>query len=137
MVATRQTFALIQLLTQLGDALRQGRLEIEDRRQRKAEETIREAREGAIETLREDYLTAQANVQETLRQLKTTGLLDKRNDIEQRQTVIRSEKEHLSSHTQEIRRRIESLTKTVAKQKESIEHQTKQVTGKDIEIRID
>jgi len=136
-VVTGQSFALIQLLTQLDEALSQGRLEIEDRRRRKAEETIRQAKEGAIDKLREDYLTAQANVQETLRQLKTTGLLDKRNGIEQRRAVIRNEKEDLTSHALELRRRIESLTKTVVKQKESIEQLTKQVTGKDIEIRID
>jgi hypothetical protein len=136
-VATGQSFALVQLLTQLDEALRQGRIEIEDRRRRRAEETIRQARQGAIEKLREDYLTAQANVQETLRQLKNTGLLDKRSDIEQRQAVIRSEKERLTNHSLELRRRIESLTKTVVKQKETIEEVTKQVTGKDIQIRID
>jgi hypothetical protein len=133
-VATGQPYALVQLLTQLDEALKQGRLEIEDRRRRKAEETIRQAREGAIETLREDYLTAHANVQETLRQLKSTGLLDKRNDVEERQTAIHNEKKNL---TVELRRRIESLTKTLVKQKEAIEQQTKQITGKVIEIRID
>jgi hypothetical protein len=136
-LVTEQPFALIRLLSQLDETLRNGRLEIEDRRRRKAEETIQQAKEGEIEKLREDYLTIQANIQEMLRQLKATGLLDKRNAIEQRQTLIRNEKEHLINHDTELRRRIDAITKALIKQKQSIEEQLKQVTSKDLEIRIE
>ena len=136
-VVTGQPFALIQLLTQLEEALRHGNLEIEERRRRKAEETIQQAKLGGIEKMREDYLTIQANVQETLRQLKAAGLLDKKNDVEQRRALILDEKEHLISRKAELTRRIDDLNKTMAKQKQSIEQQIKSLTNKTLEIRID
>jgi len=136
-LATGQPFTLVQLLNQLDEALTHGRLEIEERRRRKAEETIKQAREGEIEKLREDYLTIQANVQETLRQLKTTGLLDKKNEIEQREVLIRNEKERLISQDSELRRRIDAITKALIKQKQSVEQQIKQVTSNSLEIQIE
>jgi hypothetical protein len=136
-LATSQSFALIQLLDRLDEALRLGRLEIEERRRRKAEETIQQAKEGGIEKLREDYLTIQANVQETLRQLKATGLLDKKNEIERRQALIRDEKEHLISHNAELRRRTDAISRTIIKQKQSIEQQIEQVTSKNLKIRTE
>jgi hypothetical protein len=136
-LATSQSFALIQLLDRLDEALRLGRLEIEERRRRKAEETIQQAKEGGIEKLREDYLTIQANVQETLRQLKATGLLDKKNEIERRQALIRNEKEHLISHNAELRRRTDAISRTIIKQKQSIEQQIEQVTSKNLKIRTE
>jgi hypothetical protein len=36
----------------------------------------------------------------------------------------------------ELRRRIDAITKTLTKQKQSVEQQIKQVTTKDIEIQI-
>ena len=136
-LTTGQPFALIRLLTQLEEELSRGRLEIEERRRRKAEETIHKAIHGEIERLRDDYLTIQANVQETLRQLKATGLLDRKNQLEERQALIRDEKEHLISNNVELRRRIDAATKTYLKQKQSIELQIKQVTDKNIEIRTE
>jgi len=136
-VVTGQVFALIQLLTQLEDALRQGRIEIEERRRRKAQETIREVNDGAIERLRQDYLTIQANVQETKRQLRAAGLLDKRGEVQQRQAEVRNEQDRLANHILDLQRRTESLTKTLTRHKESLEHEIKQATGKDLNIRID
>jgi hypothetical protein len=133
---TGQPFALTELLNRLSEALRSGRLEIEERRRRKAEEAIQKAMEDGISRFREDYLTIQANVQETLRQLKVTGLLDKKNEIEQRQATIRAEKDDLLSRIAELRRRIEAITQTLMKQKQSLEQRVKQATSKSLEIQI-
>ena len=136
-VATGQPFAVVQLLTRLDEALRHGQLEIEERRRRKAEETIEQSKDGMIERLREEYLTIQANVQETLRQMKVTGLLDRKNELELRQAALGEEKERLMSRTAELRRRVESATKDLVKQKESIEQQIKRVADKSLEIQIE
>ena len=69
--------------------------------------------------------------------MKGSGLLYKKNEIEQRQALIRDEKEHLLTQNADLRRRIDAITKTLVKEKESIEQQIKRVTGKDLEIRID
>jgi hypothetical protein len=136
-VATGQPFAMIRLLGQLDEALRSGCLEIEERRRRKAEETIEQVKGGAIEKLREDYLTIQANVQETLRQLKVTGLLDKKEEIERHQALISDEKQHAAAKEADLRRRIDDMAATVIKQKRSIEQQIQRMTGKVLDIRIE
>jgi len=136
-VSTGQPFAMAQLLNQLGAALTRGDLEIEERRRRKAEETVQQVKQGAIEKLREDYLTIQANVQETLRQLKATGLLDKKNEVDQRKATILNDREHLTSQVTELRRRIEAVNKTLAREAQSIRQQITQVTGKDLQILIE
>ena len=136
-LTTEQPFVLSQLLSQLSESLRNGQLEIEDRRRRKAEETIEQAKDDRIVTLREDYLTIQANVQETLRELKVAGLLDKKNEIEQHQAMINNEKEDLLTRIAELRRRIDATTETLMKQKQSIQQQIKQVTNKNLEIHIE
>lgn len=136
-LVTGQPFALIQLLNQLGEALTSGRLEIEERRRRKAEETIEKAKEGGIAELREDYLTIQANIQETLREMKVTGLLDKKTEIEQRQATIRNEKEELVNSIAELRRRIDTITEALIKHKQSIEQQIEQATSKSLKIQIE
>jgi signal transduction histidine kinase len=87
--------------------------------------------------LREDYLTIQANVQETMRQLRTTGLLEKKSEVDQRRATIGNEKEKLTSHIAELNRRIDATTKTILREKQSLEQQIRQVTGEEIEISID
>jgi DNA repair exonuclease SbcCD ATPase subunit len=136
-VVTGQTYAIVQLLAQLDEELQRGSLEIEERRRRKAKEAIQQATQGAIEKLREDYLTNQANVQETLRQLRAEGLLDKRDEAEQHKAAIESKKQQLMSQMTEVNRRIDAISKTLLREKQSIEQQIRQVTGKEIKIQIE
>ena len=134
-IAAERAFAMIQVLDQLSAALTNGRLEIEERRRRKAEETIQQVREGALERLRGDYLTIQANIQETLRQLKATGLLDKKRDVDQDLATIHNEKAKLTNELTELRRRIEDIIRTLLREKTSIEQQVTRLTGKPLEIQ--
>jgi hypothetical protein len=135
-ITTGQLFAVIQLMNQLDQALTMDGLGMEERRRRKAGETIEKAR-GALEELREDYLTIQANIQETLRQLKSTGLLDKKRGVEQSQAIISKEKENLTYQINEIRRRTDVAAKTLLREKQSIEQQVRQITGKEITIQTE
>jgi uncharacterized protein (UPF0335 family) len=134
-VTTGQPFALMQLLNQLGDALGHGGLEIEERRRHKAEDTIQQVKEGAIERMREDYLTIQANVQETLRQLKANGLLDKREHEDQLLASTRRDKENLTARNAELHRRIDTITKSTLKQKTSLEQQMEKLTERPVKIQ--
>jgi len=136
-VATGQAFALVQLFNQLGAALTTGGLEIEERRRRKAEEIIQQVKEGALESLRGDYLTIQANVQETMRQLKAKGLLDKKRDVDQALAAVQNDKAQLTSQITELHRSIETATKTMAKERASIEEQITQLTGQPLQIRTE
>jgi len=133
-VAAGQPFALGRLLDQLGDELAAGDLDIEERRLRRAEETIQQFKAGVVDKMREEYLTIQANIQETLRQLKASGLMDRMGQLDQTLASNRREKENLTSHNTELRRRIDILTKNVLKHKSSIEHQIAEITDKPVAI---
>jgi len=134
-VATGQPFALIQTLNHLGDELARGGFEIEERRRRRAEETIQQVREGMLEKLRGDYLTIQANVQETLRQLKATGLLEGKIAMDRALASIREEGGRLTNKTADLQRRSETIMRTILREKASIEQQIAQLTGKTLEIQ--
>jgi hypothetical protein len=133
-VAAGQTFALGRLLDQLGDELARGDLDIEERRLRRAEETIQRFKAGAVDKMREEYLAIQANIQETIRQLKASGLMDKMGQLDQSLASNHREKEILTSHNSELRRRIDQLTKNVLKHKTSIEHQLAEIADKPVAI---
>jgi len=136
-VTTNQPFVMIQLLDRLGEALAEGRIEIEERKRRKAEETILQSKAGAIQKLREDYLTIQANVQETIRQLRTTGLLDKKNEVDQLKATIGDQKDRLTTQITDLNRRIENANKTILKDRDSLQDKIRELTGKEIQIHID
>jgi hypothetical protein len=133
-VAAGQPFALGRLLDQLGDELAAGDLDIEERRLRRAEETIQQFKTGVVDKMRDEYLAVQANIQETLRQLKASGLMDKMGQLDQSLASNNREKENLTSHNTELRRRIDQLTKNVLKHKTSIEHQIAELTDKPVAI---
>jgi len=136
-IITGQPFAMTQLLNQLDEALTHGNLEIEERRRRRAEETIQQVRNGAVGRLRGDYLTAQANVQETVRQLKAAGLFDTKSTLDQSLAATRSDKESLTGQITELQRRIDSLSKIMAREKTSLEKQVTELTNKPIRIQAD
>ncbi len=133
-VAAGQSFALARLLDQLGNELATGDLDIEERRLRRAEETIQQFKGGVVDKMREEYLAIQANVQETRRQLKGSGLLDRMEQLDQSLAGVRREKENLTAHNSELHRRIDTLTKNVLKHKTSIEHQIAEITKKTVTI---
>jgi hypothetical protein len=133
-VASGQPFALTRLLDQLNDELSVGDLDIEERRLRRAEETIQQFKAGVVDKMREEYLTIQANIQETLRQLKASGLMGRMEQLDQSLASNRREKESLTAHNSELRRRIDQLTKNVLKHKTSIEHQIAEITDKSVTI---
>ncbi len=133
-IATGQSFALLELLSQLDDALIRGKLEVEERRRRRAEETIERAKSGAVDKMREEYLTIQANIQETLRQLKAKGLLDKRDEVDGLMARAREERKVLAARQMDLHRSIEELARGIFKQKGSIESQILKMTHKSIII---
>ncbi len=136
-VTTGQTFAISALLTQLEEALKQGKLEVEDRRRRKAEEIIDSVKSGTTEKLREEYLTIQANVQETLRQLIAKGFLEKRDRLNEQFTDMHAKKESITARLIDSRRRIDDISKTLAKQKNEIESEISKIAHKSIIIQIE
>jgi hypothetical protein len=136
-VATGQRFANMQLLDVLDETLGTGKLEIEERKRRKAEEAIQAAKNGALDRMRDEYLALQANTQETLRQLKSKGLFDERDALNQRLAETRSRIEVIKTRQKESQRRIDELAKTVSKLKTSIESQISKVAHQSVAISSD
>jgi hypothetical protein len=120
-VTTEQAFASIQLLMSLDDALRSNELGVEDRKRRRAEEAVKLAKEGAMDKMRGEYLTLQANIQETLRQLKSQGLMQQKETLDAMLAETHAMKEKLSKNQNELQRRIDELNGLILKQKRSLE----------------
>jgi hypothetical protein len=136
-LATGQTFAILKVLGQLDDAFSRNELDVEERKKRKAQETILSVKNGAIEAMRQEYLTIQANIQETLRQLRANGLLEKRDKAEESLAQARHEKETVDARHREVKRRIDEVGKDILKQKTALESQLSKLAHRAITIRAD
>lgn len=136
-IITCQSFAVMQLLGSLEKELTQGTLEFEAKRRRRAEETISMVKEGAIDKMREENLTLQANVQETMRRLKSDGLMDKRNRLDELLREKHTQIEELAARKRELERRKDDLMKSVLKQKGTIESQVSKINDERISILVE
>ena len=136
-VVAGQLFATNQLLASLGNALRNGELRLEDRKRRKAEDVIEGVGNNALEKLRAEYLALQANTQESLRQLKSKGLFDKRSVLEEQLAQTRSQIEVIRARQKELQRRNDDLSKSLSKLKTAIETQISKVAHQSVAIAID
>jgi len=135
-VATGQSFAIVKILGQLGEELSRGHLDIDERKKRKAEDTIQSVKNGAVDDMRQEYLTIQANIQETLRQLRASGLLEKRDKVEASLSKVRNDKEALSARHREVKRRIDEVNNDVLKQKTALESQLSKLAHRTITILV-
>jgi hypothetical protein len=122
-VVTGQRFAIMQLLDILEESLGEGKLEILERKRRKAEEAIAAIKQGALDRTRDEYIALQANTQETMRQLRSKGLLDIRDEINQRLAEIHAEIAAVATRQRELRRKREDLDRAISKLKASVESQ--------------
>jgi len=135
-LTTAQPYAITQVMDRLDEALSSRRLDVEERKRRKAQDTIQEIRNGTVDLLREDYLTIEANIQETLRLLRAKGLLGKREEIEQQLAQARSERENLEARHKDLQRRIDDTAKELVKQKKAIEIQVSKLAHRTMTIAI-
>ena len=136
-IITCQSFAVMQLLGSLEKELTQGTLEFEAKRRRRAEETISMVKEGAIDKMREENLTLQANVQETMRRLKSDGLMDKKDRLDELLCEKHTQIEELAARKRELERRKDDLMKSVLKQKGTIESQVSKINDERISILVE
>jgi hypothetical protein len=136
-VVTGQRFAILQLLGMLEQTLAAGQLDMPERKRRKAEEAIQAVKQGALDNARDEYLALQANTQETLRQLKSIGLLDRRDELSRQLTETRSQIEAIKTRQKELQRRIDDMGKTVSKHKSSIESQISKISHESVTISTD
>jgi hypothetical protein len=133
-LATGQSFSIVQVLGQLDEALGRGQLDIEERKRRKAQDTIQGIKNGVMESMRDEYLTIQANIQETLRQLRSKGLLENRDRLEKLLAQARNEKEIVEGRRGDLHRRIDDMGKDVIKQKTALESQISKLSHRTITI---
>jgi hypothetical protein len=133
-IVTNQTFSVTDLLNTLEEKLNQHALEFEEKRRRKALESIGILRAGAVDKMREEYLALQANTQETMRQLRTKGLLEKKETLDRLLAEKRTQIEEASSKKRELNRKIDDLVRTILKQKNTVESQVSALTARPISI---
>lgn len=136
-VVSGRLYASIQLLDLLHEALKRGELEIEERKRRKAEEAIVAVKEGALDRMKDEYLALQANTQETLRQLKSKGLLDNREDLDKQLADIHAQIEEIKDRQRELQRRNNDLTQTISKLKGSVESRISKIAHRAMTVGVD
>lgn len=136
-VVTSQSFTIMDLLNVLEEKLSQHALEFEEKKRRKSLETINSFRSGAVDKMCEEYLAFQANLQETVRQLKSKGLLEKKESLDRQLEEERIHIEKDSEKKKEINRRIDDLVRTIHRQKSVVESQISGLTDRGIVILTD
>lgn len=133
-IIATQSFTLSDLLNRLEEQLNQHQLDVEEKRRRKADETIDAIRQGAIDKFREDYLALQANSQETIRQLKSKGLLHQRDALVELCSAKRLQIQDRSAKKRDLDREIDELSRAILKQKTAIESQISAIAHRTITI---
>jgi len=136
-IAMTQSFGIVDVLHSLEEALEGGQLEVEERKRRKATETIQSINAGMLDTIREEYLTLQANIQETTRQLKSRGLIEKKETIDRSLTETRTRKQSILTENRNLERRAQELSKGVLKQKNAVESQVLKLARQTIVISVE
>ena len=87
--------------------------------------------------MRSDYMALQSNVQESLRQLKSKGLLEKKEEAEAQIAQTRSQIEFIRSKQRELQRRNDDLTRSLSKLKGSIESSVMKAARQSISLSTD
>jgi hypothetical protein len=90
-----------------------------------------------LDTIREEYLTLQANIQETTRQLKSRGLIEKKETIDLSLTETRTRKQSILTENRNLERRAQELSKGVLKQKNAVESQVLKLARQTIVISVE
>jgi hypothetical protein len=133
-ISKYSTQSISRILNSLNDALNQGKLGIEERKRRKAQEVIEAANRGELEKRRTTFLSIQNNTQTATDILIANGLFDKNERLKQLLTKTRSESEQLKTTQNSNRKKIEELTKVISKQKALIESEILKLSGRKISI---
>ena len=123
-----------RLFGSLEDALNNGKLEIEDRKRRRAQEVIQAINRGELEKLRTAYLLLQNDAQTAKESLAAHGLLEKNERLKQLLSETRSQGEQLKLTQRENAKKIEELTRVVSKQKALIESRIAKLSGQQISL---
>lgn len=123
-----------QLFNSLDNALSHGKLEIEERKRRKAQEVIQAVNQGALEQLRTAYLTLWDDTQTAMQELAAHGLIQESERLSRVLAETRSKSEQLKVTQNDNAKKIEELTKTISKQKSLIETRTAKLSGQQISL---
>jgi len=122
------------VLTKLNDALNHGQIEIEERKRRRAQETILAISRGELDSVQTRYLTLQEESQTAKEKLASTGLLNMSEEMKRSLKEAYSKREQLETTRRDNNRKIEELIKAISKQKTLIESKIEKLSGHKVSI---
>jgi len=128
---------LLRMLNALNDALSRGKLGIEERKRKRAEEVITLISQGDLDKLRTEYLLIQDRINTINDQLQKNGLLQKREKLTESLTRIQSSITQINMQLADNEKRIEEMARTMLKEKSVIEAEIERLSRKTIAIRIE
>ena len=136
-VVASQSYAVAMLMDTLKEKMNQHLVDFEEKKRRKAEEAIQALKEGTVDKLRDDYSALQANSQETVRQLRSKGLWERKEALDMRQNENRNRIEASSATKDETERKLNEVTRTILKEKAAVENQISVIANQSITITVE
>lgn len=128
------TQTIRRVLSKLDDALNHGQIEIEERKRRRAHETIQAINRGELDRIQTGYLTLQKDKQAAKEKLASSGLLDMSQEMSVSLKENLSQRERLEVTRNDNSKKIEELTKAISKQKILIESKIEKLSGQHVSV---
>jgi predicted nucleic acid-binding Zn-ribbon protein len=125
-----------QLLISVYELLASDELLLDQRRKRKASESVQVLQAGALDRFREDHGILEANRREVLRQLKGSGLYDKWLSVRTQLDDLNTEIKKRRGRITELESQVARLQTSVLAGKERIESALKKVLDEQVSILL-
>jgi hypothetical protein len=125
-----------QLLFSVYELLANDALLLDQRRKRRASESIQVLQAGALDRFREDHGILEANRREVLRQLKGSGIYDKWLSVRTQLGDLTMEANERQSRITELESQVTRLRASVLAGKERIESALKKVLDEQVSILL-
>jgi hypothetical protein len=125
-----------QLLISVYELLASDELLLDQRRKRKASESVQVLQAGALDRFREDHGILEANRREVLRQLKGSGLYDKWLSVRTQLDDLNTEIKERRGRITELESQVARLQTSVLAGKERIESALKKVLDEQVSILL-
>jgi len=123
-----------ELLASLRRLIEQNEILLDQRRKRKAIESIQSLEAGALERIREEHSILQANRQEILRQLKGSGTFDRWLSLQNQLDSARAEADHYKSSIEDLQSQETRLRAIILAEKARIETALREIQNEQVSI---
>ncbi len=135
-VSVRAPETITAFLEKVERSIQDGKVTVEERKQRKALEAIKWARDGYLQNLRDEYAIVKANREETARLLKAGGLGEREQALASRASKIDNQARDLQVELTRLLQQKERALAALKEQRRRVEESVKKLTKSNVTIKI-